>query len=61
MLLCILTTFNEHKLTGLCIDGHFIDAIETDTEQWLRANTNLGKQSFQAAYRKELNRLLIWM
>ncbi len=61
MLLCILTTFNEHKLTALCIDGHFINEVETDTEQWLRMNTNLGKQPFQAAYHKEVNRLLIWM
>ncbi len=61
MLLCILTAFNEHKLTALCVDGHFINEVETDTEQWLRVNTNLGKQPFQAAYHKEVNRLLIWM
>jgi hypothetical protein len=61
MLLCLLTTFKEHKLTALCVDGYFLEEIETDTEQWLKVNTNLGEQQFQAAFHSELNRLLIWM
>ncbi len=61
MLLCLLTTFKEGKLTALCIDGHFLEKLKTDTEQWLRANTNLGEQQFLAAFNGELNRLLIWM
>ncbi len=61
MLLCLLTTFKERKLTALCIDGHFLEKLKTDTEQWLRANTNLGEQQFLAAFNGQLNRLLIWM
>jgi hypothetical protein len=61
MLLYLLTTFKEHKLISLCVDGHFLEKIETDTEQWLQANTNLGEQKFKAAFNSELNRLLIWM
>ncbi len=61
MLLCLLKTFKERKLTALCIDGHFLEKLKTDTEQWLRANTNLGEQQFLAAFNGQLNRLLIWM
>ena len=61
MLLCLLTTFKQHKLIALCVDGHFLDEIETNAEQWLRANTHLNEQKFQAAYHKNLDRLLIWM
>jgi hypothetical protein len=61
MLLCILTKFKEHRLIALCIDGLFVEKIKTDPEQWLRTNTILSEQQFEAAFHSDLNRLLIWM
>jgi hypothetical protein len=61
MLLCILNNFKEHNLIALCIDGSFVEMIQTDPEQWLRSNTILSKQRFKAFFHSELNRLLIWM
>ncbi len=61
MLLCLLTTFREHKLISLCVEGQFLEKIKTDTEQWLQVNTILGEQQFNAVFDNELNRLLIWM
>jgi len=61
MLLCLLTTFKEHKFISLCVDGLFLEKIKTDTEQWLQTNTILCEQQFKAVFNIELNRLLIWM
>jgi hypothetical protein len=61
MLLCLLTNFKAHQFIGLCIDGHFLEQLKTDTEQWLRDKTILCEQKFQAAFNSELKRLLIWM
>jgi hypothetical protein len=61
MLLCLLTQFRQHRLTGLCIDGHFLEEIKINTEQWLRDNTVLYEQQFRAVFSSEWNRVLIWM
>jgi hypothetical protein len=61
MLLCLLTKFKEHKLISLCVDGLFLEKIQTDAEQWLRTNTILCEQQFKAVFNIELKRLLIWM
>lgn len=61
MLLCLLTKFKKHRLIGLCIDGQFLEEIKTNTEQWLRDNTILREQQFEAVFIIELNRILIYM
>ena len=60
-LLCALKTFQAHSLLGLCIDGHFNEDIQTDTEQWLRKNSILAEQRSAASFDRILNRLFIWM
>jgi hypothetical protein len=61
MLIRVLKEFKEHRLFALCIDGQFLEEIKTNAEQWLRNNTILCEQLFNAAFNNELNRLLIWM
>ncbi|CAF4370673.1 unnamed protein product [Rotaria sp. Silwood2] len=61
MLLFLFKQFKQHKLTGLYIDGHFLEEIKTNTEQWLRNNSVLCEQQFKAVYSSEWSRILIWM
>ncbi|CAF1140141.1 unnamed protein product [Rotaria sp. Silwood1] len=61
MVACLLTEFKEHKLVGLCITGQFFEKLNTDANLWLKHNTVLCEQQFEAIFNKVLHRLLIWM
>ncbi|CAF3124977.1 unnamed protein product [Rotaria socialis] len=61
MLVSLLAEFKHHKLTGLCITGEFSENIKVNTKHWLKHNTILNGQEFEAIFCDELHRLLIWM
>ena len=61
VLICLLKSFEHHRMIGLCVDAEFCEQMTKDTERWLREKTVLSQRSFYAEYCNKLNRLLVWL